>query len=219
MNNYDDDLFDDEKVPLSPYSRQHYPSHSRVASSSRTFSSGGGDDEDEFYEKLGGSLYGESNASTVKQPGVRFTESVVGRNSLVGSTHQLKSSVASPLMAPRESYRMMQYPSFEYNGPEYPQSTYNRYSLMNVDEMASMPNRMSVGYQQMGVPIQPDDYNLNLLEEAADDMDPFGDDDSLFSEADPDELRRGMTLRRTPTQARPNTEDEDSLPVLTTRKQ
>lgn len=226
MSYVDDDLFEDENRSPSSSKSPTQTSEKRLPtlSSSRSLLTEDGDEE--FYEKLGGSLYGDSNASTVKQQNnVRFRDSIQGRDSFVGSL-----SGKSPLLPPpmtgqiptRDSYNMMShYPSFEYVGPEYPQSAYNRYSLLNLDDMASMPRRVSHnGYSQMAIPMSPDNYNVNLLEDAGDDMDPFGDDDSLFSEADEDEMRRGVTLRRTPTQARQlrasveDDEDDDFTPRL-----
>lgn len=132
---------------------------------SRTLSAAShGDDEDDFYEKLGGSLYGSS------RPNVRFDASADMR------------PVVSP--GPPSGY-------FEYQS--YP--LYPHFSTYSVPGLSA-----SLQYK-------PDNYNVNLLEDAQG-MDPFGDDELLFSDTGDEPQRRG-TLKRAPVP-----DDDDFTPKL-----
>lgn len=178
MSYYDDDLFGDEKT-----------THRIASSGSRTFSTVFDDDED-FYEKLGGSLYGGSNPSTARN-NVTFQD-------------------------PRMSLMtILEYPE----ALAYPASAYNRYSPVELDEMPQAAHSSRHLSQTLlprklfMVPLQTDNYNVNLLEDAAEmEDDPFGDDDSLFLETGEEPGRSG-TLRRTPTQGR-TFDDDDFTPRL-----
>lgn len=187
MSYIEDDLFGDEKA------RQ-------ISGSSRTYSTIVDDDDDDFYEKLGGSLHGSS--STIR-PGVRFErQSMMGLNVEWDQGMDRSSRGIDPnhMTSPRLSH--MDYQPY---GLEYPQSAFTRYSMVDLDEMTP---RQNLPHKRL-VTLQTDDYNVNLLEDAAemDEMDPFGDDDSLFSETE--EPMRRNTLKRTPTQGRNVQIDDD----------
>lgn len=193
--NDDDDLFGDEKLRTT--SSSSVPrTHSTVV-----------DDEDYFYEKLGGSLYGGLSSAMLPPGGlnVRFAD------------------------VPLSSFQ--EYPENDYD-IEYPPTAYNRYS--KISDMDHEGSQMGVlimggpsimggrldGSALMGPPVDggmtstlhTDNYNVNLLEEAEDTMDPFGEDDSLFSDTGEEPMRRATTLRRRPVQQ--DDEDDDFTPRL-----
>lgn len=181
MSHYQDDLFDEEKVKerILLGSSGHQLSNTAAT-----------DDEDDFYEKLGGSLYGGSNSTMGLPARVQFPEQ------------------------PRLS-TFSEYPEQSPFGLEYPASAHNRYSRFSVnpEELVS-PHRMLVmspNFRQP-VPIQTNDYNVNLLEDATDDLDPFGDDDSLFSDPG-EEAGRKATLRKRNV-GFANDDDDDFRPRL-----
>lgn len=150
----------------------------------RTHSTVGDDDDDDFYEKLGGSLYGLS--VMLLPPPARLN----GPN--VRFQERPLSSLA-------------EYPhSFSYD-LERPQSTYNRYS--KISDFQSV----RTSFHPMA-PLDTGDYNVNLLEEAEGSLDPFGDDDSLFSETGEEPMRRMTTLRR-----RPQNDGDDDADEFTPR--
>lgn len=168
MSSFEDDLFGDEK------------NHPRVSSRQSDYTVG---DDDDFYEKLGGSLYGGSTSdSTARTNNIRFKE-----------PERLNTYYEYP-----ESANM------SYTGIEYPQSTYNRQSRlsMNPDLAGQIPpsnEAYNSSYRFLSVMLpgdmQTNDYNVNLLQETNEMDDPFGDDDSLFSDTGEDAVRRGNTVR------------------------
>lgn len=169
MSSFEDDLFGDEK------------NQPRIPSTLSDHTVG---DDDDFYEKLGGSLYGGSNSdSTARTNNIRFKE-----------PDRLNTYYEYP-----ESANM------SYTGIEYPQSTYNRYSRLStmapdLSGQVSPPNEAyNPQYRFLNVimpgDMQTNDYNVNLLEEATEMDDPFGDDDSLFSDTGEEPFRRGNTMR------------------------
>lgn len=180
MSHYeDDDLFGDEKH------RQVSSSTGRKTHSTVVVE----DDSDDFYEKLGGSLYGGLTAQLLppqNRHNVRFDDRPV------------------PLMTYPDN-------SFDYEGLEYPATAYNRYSRISEmgEPMPPMSNRNSTFQPMMGTALNTSDYNVNLLEDANED--PFGDDDSLFSDTGEEPMRRMTTLRRRPQEAN---EDDDFTPRL-----
>lgn len=92
--------------------------------------------------------------------------------------------------------------------PEYPATAYSpskagrglEYDMAEPsDELFDTSMRYAVPQTFSG-----DDYVINPLEDADDDddLDPFGDDDSLFSETGEEILRRGTTIKRANTMGR-----------------
>lgn len=186
MSYYEDDLFGDEKRP-----------HHRITSSSSGHQSSNTamtDDEDDFYEKLGGSLYGGSSSTVGVPQRVQFSEQ------------------------PRLS-TFVEYPEQNQYDLQYPASTYNRMSAYGAPEeqildprmLMMSPQRMLVmspNVRHSMMMLQTNDYNVNLLEDATEDLDPFGDDDSLFSDTGEENMRRA-TIRG--TMRRRHVDDEDDL--------
>ncbi|KAM9906059.1 hypothetical protein OXX79_001778, partial [Metschnikowia pulcherrima] len=187
MNYSDDDLFEDEKpqaaptfAPTPPRSavppvRQHTRSFSNLSDNNYSHIASPHDDEDGFYEKLG-SAYGGSavSGSTAgnSRPNVRFAD-------------------------PRMS-TFSEYPEQTAGwGLEYPPSAYNRQSaFFGAPEPVSEPfSEQRLDPRSSMLPVQTNDYGTNLLQEPDDDLDPFGDDDSLFSDTG-EEVARNATLRR-----------------------
>ncbi|KAM9912885.1 hypothetical protein OXX69_002133 [Metschnikowia pulcherrima] len=187
MNYSDDDLFEDEKpqaaptfAPTPPRSavppvRQHTRSFSNLSDNTYSHIASPHDDEDGFYEKLG-SAYGGSavSGSTAgnSRPNVRFAD-------------------------PRMS-TFSEYPEQTAGwGLEYPPSAYNRQSaFFGAPEPVSEPfSEQRLDPRSSMLPVQTNDYGTNLLQEPDDDLDPFGDDDSLFSDTG-EEVARNATLRR-----------------------
>ena len=170
MNSFEDDLFGDEKF------HHRMPSHQSENTAA---------DEDDFYEKLGGSLYGGSSTtnSTAKSHNLRFQE-------------------------PDRLNTFYEYPEagdMSYSGIEYPPSAYNRYSRIStvtpdLVNPGSPPAVRNSQYRFLNVllpgQMETNDYNVNLLEEANETDDPFGDDDSLFSDTGEEPVRKANTLRR-----------------------
>lgn len=120
--------------------------------------------------------------------------------------------------------------TFGNDAPEYPASAYSpRKPLMGyVDEIRGHPME-EVTFDDLfsAGPPQPvlyhgDNYAINTVQDADidDDIDPFGDDDSLFSYTGEDTLKRGHTMKRKGTLRRNNTvkstvtpdEDDDVIP-------
>lgn len=103
---------------------------------------------------------------------------------------------------------------FDEFGPEFPSSTYlprknfpedhrsYEFEQFNPPENRS-DNRASVMYLYHAG-FHGDDYMINELEDADDDedMDPFGEDESLYSETGEEIVRRGNTIKRSHTAAR-----------------
>lgn len=112
--------------------------------------------------------------------------------------------------------------AFKDHEPEFPQTSYSplknpseyfggsQYDMERVDtfDMEHMPG----GAYSVMPHLRPysqhltflgDDYMINQMEDADfndDELDPFGDDDSLFSETGEEVVRRGTTVRRNGTQ-------------------
>ncbi|OBA22723.1 hypothetical protein METBIDRAFT_34831 [Metschnikowia bicuspidata var. bicuspidata NRRL YB-4993] len=63
-------------------------------------------------------------------------------------------------------------------------------------------------------PLETNDYNTNLLQEADESLDPFGDDDSLFLDIGEESVGRAATLRRRNTQHESHVDDDDFTPRL-----
>lgn len=149
------------------------------------------DDDDDFYEKLGGSLYGGLSAQLLPPPArlnVRFAE------------------------RPLSSF--MEYPDPAYDFDiEFPKNAYNRHSkLSEFQDQPAGTKMFGSRYQPIIMPtLDTSDYNVNLLEDANDNLDPFGDDESLFSDTGEEPVRRMTTLRR--KQEVPG-EDDDFTPRL-----
>ncbi|GEQ70435.1 hypothetical protein JCM33374_g4112 [Metschnikowia sp. JCM 33374] len=225
MSFSDDDLFEDEK-PKQQHTRNFSPKPPRpvsaiptiTAAHTRSFSSvsektfqksaGPEDEEDNFYEKLGGSLYAGSAISSPrnnavrqvdaqKQGGVRFNE------------HRMSTFTEFP-------------ESNSAYGLEYPASAYNRSSTVFVgssDRLSVDPSRFGDAahprHSMMSMmPLQTNNYNTNLLQETDENLDPFGEDDSLFSDTGEDAVGRSTTLRRKNTQSEAHLDDEDFTPRL-----
>lgn len=223
MSNFlDDDLFEDDKpiqlntLPASPRPPKpvlSFPSirnlHARSVSnvSEQTFSHAANpeDDQDNFYEKLGGSLYGGSAysglnpsmrpADASRPGGVRFADSRM-------STFTEYPDQGSPY------------------GLEYPASAYNRGSPMMTggpsDFYSPDSARLTEPLQSRRsmMPLQTNDYTTNLLQEPDGDLDPFGDDDSLFLDTGDEPVGRAGTLRRRNTQSEAHVDDDDFTPRL-----
>lgn len=157
---FDDGLFDEKRDVLGS------------SGSSRTRASvaaADDDDFDHFYEKLGRSLQGGVPAPTLTPapvPAEPFAD-----------PHR-----ALALEYPPSAYRYSGYGEFgEYKGygelGEY--KSYDALDAMADGLMAPLPATVNFAL----APPPANDYRVNLLEEPAD-SDPFGDDDSLFSDAE-----------------------------------
>lgn len=114
--------------------------------------------------------------------------------------------------------------TFKESEPEYPATIYspkkqqllndiNQFELERFETYDSQgnlnPNMNSGGlrpYSQL-MTFTGDDYLINPLKEADedDDLDPFGDDDSLFSDTGEEIIRRGTTIKRNGTLGRKGT--------------
>lgn len=176
-------------TPLSQYgSGSPRPHHRRIVSLSSEKNSSNtavsDDQDDDFYEKLGESVYGRSNS--------------IGMNNLSRYSMQHIPS-------------LMEEQSPGFSGIEYPQSAYNRpdkYFEGMTAYLSPDPNGMGPGMRQsMIMPLQTNNYNVNLLEDA--DLDPFGDDDSLFSDIE-EPVRRATTIGRS-LGANAHFQDEDDF--------
>lgn len=181
---YEDDLFDDEKsrVPSSG-------SHQRVTSNTNSSRTAIDDDIDDFYEKLGGSLYGSPLRG--KTPNVRFV------SPRMSSYHEVSDFPEHTALFP--------------SGLQYPALVYNRGSTL-FDDSYSPEKAHSSGYvASPGMPLQTSDYSTNLLEDASEGLDPFGDDDSLFLDMGEEPVRRATTLRKA---LRPIEDEDDFTPRL-----
>ncbi|CAN3365336.1 chitin synthase 1 [Diutina catenulata] len=117
--------------------------------------------------------------------------------------------------------------SFKEGEPAYPQSIYskgqfqsqlmediNQYELERFDSFDTQgnpnPNMHPQEYMRpysQHITFTGDDYMINPLQDADDDedLDPFGDDDSLFSDTGEEIVRRGNTIRRAGTLNRKGT--------------
>lgn len=167
---FDDELFDEKRHVLGS------------SGSSHTRASVADEDIDQFYEKLGGSLYGGASSTTL--------------------THRPRfSAVMSPPTVPEEPFGDphdlgLEYPPTAYRFSGYDEfgefKNYEQYDQIGENLMTPLPASVNFAL----APQPANDYNVNLLEEPAD-SDPFGDDDSLFS--DTEDVHSGV--RRTATSA------------------
>ncbi|CUM65424.1 uncharacterized protein PRCAT00003062001 [Priceomyces carsonii] len=116
------------------------------------------------------------------------------------------------------------------NDLDFPENVYsprrNDYTLYSPYSPYSGPSYRPQSYQDCGPPLthSGEDYIINPLEDIDDDMDPFGDDASLYSETGEDIVRRA-TIRRSGTkkskdgkieekQTYDDNDDDDYKPAL-----
>lgn len=114
--------------------------------------------------------------------------------------YQEKGEVNGMPSTPRKAARFS-------NAPEYPPIAYSPHRPVNFDEKGiyKMETVDSYDFENASVPLRPysqvmeftgDDYNLNPLEDPdTESIDPFGDDESLFLDADDDLIRRGASMK------------------------
>jgi chitin synthase len=114
--------------------------------------------------------------------------------------------------------------AFRETEPEYPANAYSPRKAL-IDENNQYELERIDTFDNNAVPLRPysqvmtftgDDYMINELEDAdeEEDLDPFGDDDSLFSETGEEIVRRGTTIKRSDTLGRKGTSKSTGVSVI-----
>ncbi|KAG7196283.1 Chitin synthase, class 1 [Scheffersomyces spartinae] len=175
----------------------------------------------------------ELQAKHYRQTSTNYSGSTAGSGSGSGSNSTPYPYIPSASVAPSEMYStptdmfasgghrssqtMLPMPLMIYNGSSPRRSQYApSYGYMRSgdqlfygDDNFPNPGGSEAGgnFAAKSVQFTGDDYMPNLLEDAEEDdgLDPFGDDDSLFSETEED-IQRGQTIKRKNTLRRRNTQ-------------
>lgn len=172
----DENLFesDGETSHLDARLVSPQPHHRRVVSLSDRHSS----DDDDFYEKLNESVYGGTSIN-LKRGTVNTNLNGEILDGASGLNRSPERKSLNRYSAPFDGMLGLEYPASAYNRPD-------KYFEGTVAYPSPEPIRMR------SMPLQTNNYNVNLLEDADD---PFGDDDSLFSDTG-EPIGRAATIGR-----------------------
>ena len=173
--------------PALSHSALYLGSRLRVSLSSGCPTSHGAlcENNDKIYENRGENLYG-----------VRDSGAAIGLNTF-RYLHNMTS------VATEAAFGALEYPASAYNHPDKFFEGAIAYGDTPMSMTGMLPSRV--------MPPQTNNYNVNLLEDADD---PFGDDDSLFSDTDDQPMRRATTIGHNSGNQVHFGDDEDFKPRL-----